>query len=102
MLESHQPPPYWTCFACQGSPVTFQTGELLMGHIKTSHPQTISEDQLSTLVDMCQQKDPPVFERCPLCPWAEEQAMREHLRDKHGSTADINGPVFLGVSGMQS
>ena len=65
-----------------------------MEHIKTSHPQTISEDQLSNLVDMCQQRDPPVFERCPLCSWAEEQAMREHLRDKHGSTADINGPVF--------
>jgi len=94
MLEDHRSLPYWKCFACRHPPVTFPASELLLAHIKELHSVAISEDQLSTIVEICQQNDHPVFEKCPLCSWADEQALREHMLEEHKATADANGPVY--------
>lgn len=94
MLEDHRSPPFWKCFACRDSSVIFHDRELLLDRINELHPDLISDNNLSTLVDICQQSDPLIIKECPICSWADGWALREHLWDEHGSMADPDEPIY--------
>ena len=55
-----------------------------MAHLKTSHNEIISDEQLHMVADTCKKSDPTNIVACPLCSWVQEQALRAHLSETHG------------------
>jgi hypothetical protein len=82
--EEHRSAPYWKCFVCKQSSERFENGENFIAHIKADHPEIISDAQLHMLINIYRKRDPSI-ESCPLCPWAEKEAWKEHMRTVHGS-----------------
>jgi tRNA A-37 threonylcarbamoyl transferase component Bud32 len=72
LSKEHTMSQYWVCFACS-SPTRLDDKDDFVNHTRTTHQDTISEDQIPILTSVCSQTAPLNVRSCPLCRWAETQ-----------------------------
>lgn len=72
IYKDHKAFQYWECVACDEME-KFADVESVMVHFKEQHKDTISDDQIPTLIAAGSQTAPPAIKSCPLCTWAEDQ-----------------------------
>lgn len=71
----------WSCFADTHTPITFESGENYVAHMKAEHPGKFSDRQLPFIARSSKRPAKTIFDECPFC--GETNAVTNNNMEDH-------------------